>query len=137
MENNIYDTIFDDKKLNSLDKDIYLLPDDLKNKIYSDYFKDKLLAQELCNNLLVQLESYDSIKLNYEKLSPFLEKVLKNELAVKNLYENYEYLDIIYNRRINIFKNLYDTIMIDKKKNFEKLNTVNDFALSWLHRLYH
>lgn len=46
MENNVYDIIFDDKKLNSLDKDIYLLPDDLKNKIYSDYFKDKLLAQE-------------------------------------------------------------------------------------------
>ena len=41
------------------------------------------------------------------------------------------------NSKQNIFKRLYNQMIINKKRNFINYDLVDDFALSWLYYMYH
>ena len=118
--------IFDDKTLNKLDKNIYEIPQDVKTKIYKEYFESQLIAENLCDKLVVELDSVDSHKLRIKGILPLLEEVLQNKLAINILTKNNK-----------IFKMLYNDLCIENKKNFINLSLSHDFALSWLSHLYH
>lgn len=122
MQNNI---IFDDKLLNKFDKNLYEIPDDVKRKIYTEYLQPQIEAEELCKNLLINLETTTSQKLCIEDIIPYIKKILKNDLSIKYLKENNE-----------IFKSIYKDF-INNKKNFIHLGKEEDFALTWLFLLYH
>ena len=91
---------------------------------------------KLVENLYYHLNSIESRQLDREKLVIILEKILQNKNIVKYLYDNYEFTDANHDK-INLFKKIYDDLVINKKKNFENLNLVNDFVLSWIHLMYH
>ena len=118
--------IFDDKTLNKLDKNIYEIPQDVKTKIYKEYFESQLIAENLCDKLVVELDSVDSHNLRIRGILPLLEEVLQNKLAINILTKNNK-----------IFKMLYNDLCIENKKNFINLSLSHDFALSWLSHLYH
>ena len=123
MQNNI---IFDDKFLNNFDKNLYEISDDVKRKIYIDYFQPQIEAEELCKKLLINLKTHKSYKLCIEDIIPYIEKILKNELATKYLIKNNK-----------IFEQLYTDIVVNNKSNFINLEKEKDLALSWLFMLYH
>jgi hypothetical protein len=123
MQNNI---IFDDALLNKFDKNLYEIPDDVKRKIYTDYFQPQIESEELCKELLINLKTHKSYILCIEDIIPYIKKILKNELAIKYLIKNNK-----------IFEDLYTDIVIHNKKNFIHLGKEEDLALSWLFMLYH
>ena len=98
---------------------------------------DNSISEELCKDLINQLDSHDCIILDISHLSPLLELVLHNKYATNYLYNNYYYYDKYQNKKINIFKKLYNELVVEKRKNFIHMNIVDDFALSWLHIIYH
>lgn len=118
--------IFDDKYLNKLDKNIYEIPDDIKRKIYEEYFEPKLKAEKLCDELLKNLNTSNSQNLNTKDILPLIKKILENKLAISYLNE----ID-------STFSMLYQHIILEKKRNFVLLLPENDMALSWLYMLYH
>lgn len=126
------ENILDDIELNLIDENLYTITEEVKQNL-----QDKYLSDELCKKLTTELNSHECINLDIFYLSPIVELVLKNKYAVNYLYNNYYYFDKYQNKKINIFKNLYDELVIKKKKNFINFTLVNDFALSWLHIMYH
>jgi hypothetical protein len=132
--------IFNDVELNNFNHNLYLIPDDIKKSIYFDYFypnEPKVVAIKISHSLLEELNSYECKKLDKTNLVPFLKKVIENEMAVKYMYNNYCHHNIYDGKKYNYFKSLYDKIIIKKEKNYENLNEIDDFALSWLVYLYH
>ena len=123
--------IFNDKKLHDLDPNLTLLPFELKRDIYTKYF----YPNRLVIDLLEELESNECKTLNIINLFPILQKVLKDDLAIEYLLDNYVYICPYY--KSNIFKKLFEDIIIDNKKYFKLIiDPVEDFALSWLHIMY-
>lgn len=120
------DEIFDDVKLNNLDKNIELLPYDIRYKIYKEYFDPNTIADKLCDNLYFELKSKECCILNIKNLKPIIEKILKNRLAISKLQKN----DKIFNK-------LYNQIIVKQIHNFIHLSYNNDLALSWVMTLYH
>ena len=130
--------LFDDIDLNKFEKNLTLIPDDIKREIYEDYFEPIIKARKLCDELVFQLNSINSIKLNIIDILPLLNLVLENKYAIEYLYNNYYYKDTITGEKINYFKILYEKIIKNKDKNFILINNpIEDFALSWLMHLYH
>ena len=109
-----------------LDKYIYNLPDDIQKYIYYDFFHNKIIAEKLCNKLLKEIKFSQSIRLDYLYIRPTIEKVINNKLAVDILCKN-----------DNLFKNLYNTIIVKENKIFKLMDSINDLSLSWLMYLYH
>jgi hypothetical protein len=119
-------TLDDTTELHKLDKYIYEIPDDIKRKIYEEYFEPTIQAEELCNQLLEKLTTENSYQLSTKDILPFIEKILQNKIAISHL------------RKINsTFSILYKQIIIEKKRNFILLLPSNDIAMSWLCYLYH
>lgn len=139
MKTNIdkIESLFNDKQLNNIDNNLFLLPDDLKKKIYIEYFEPIIEAQKLCNKLISLLHAKSSRQLDKDPIVPILTLILDNKWAIEYLNENYFFVDEYNNKKQNIFKILYNQIIINKKKNFIYFDIVTDFALSWLHYLYH
>ena len=102
-----------------------------KSVDYPDY------AQKLCKKITTELDSEKCIALDITNLSPLLDEVLKNNYAINYLYNNYYFYDKYENKKIKIFQNLYNDFVVDKKRNFINYTLINDFALSWLYRIYH
>ena len=125
--------IFNDIELHKLDPNLCLLPDDLKRDIYEKY----LYPNRLVLDLLEELNSHECKTLNIINLHPILQKVLKDELAIEYLLENYLYICPYSEYRKNIFKSLYDDIIINKKKHFVLIeDPIEDFALTWICIMY-
>jgi hypothetical protein len=131
------ESLFNDKQFNNIDKNLLLLPDDLKKNIYIEYFEPIIEAHKLCNQLISLLTSQSSRQLDKDPIVPILTLVLDNKLAIEYLNENYFFVDDYNNKKQNIFKKLYDQIIINNKKNFIHYDLVDDFALSWLYYMYH
>ena len=109
-----------------------------ENENEYDYEIEITNAKTLCNELLNEINSCESHKLEITNLAMILDKVLKNKFAVNYLYDNYYYTNSSNGRKHNIFKIYYDKLIINKEKNFIYFeNIVNDFSLSWLHYIYH
>lgn len=134
--NLVLDNLYQDEYLNNIDKNLYLLPDDLKRNIYIEYFEPICKAQDLCNKLIILLSGKSSRQLDIKPIVPLLTLILDNKYAVEYLLENYIFEYTIYNKK-NIFKILYEEIIINKKRNFINFDIVSDMALSWLYRMYH
>ena len=133
-----YKYLIDDKELHNFDKKLYLIPNDIKQKIYYDYFDPIIKAHKLADELILQLKSKNSIKLDIIDILPLLNLVLENEYAIEYLNKNYYHLDTYLYQKINYFKKLYDQIIKRKIKNFILIDDpIQDFALSWLTYLYH
>ena len=79
---------------------------------------DNSISEELCKDLINQLDSRDCVILDITHLSPLLELVLHNKYATNYLYNNYYYYDKYQNKKINIFKKLYNELVVEKRKNF-------------------
>jgi hypothetical protein len=126
------ENLLDDIDLHVMDEKFSILSEEVKQNLVDIY-----LSEELCKNVMTELNTIESIQLNYIHLAAILELVLQNKHAIHYLYNNYYYYDKYQNTKINIFKNLYDELVVEKKKNFVNLSLVNDFALSWLHKIYH
>ena len=102
------------------------LPEDIKIKIYKEYFYPKIVAEDLCNKILREVDTFNCVKLQTEYLVPILKDVLKNKLCIEILL-----------KKNSVFQHLYHYIIISKKKNFIHMDAINDFALSWCMMLYH
>ena len=125
--------IFDDEKLHELDSNLTLLPEDLKHDIFEKYFYPNRLVVDL----LKELESHESKTLNTINLLSILRQVLHDPLAVDYLLENYIYTCPYSNYKKNIFKQLYNDIIINKIKHFVLIkDPVEDFALTWIFIMY-
>jgi hypothetical protein len=130
--------LFDDIKLNNIDKNLSLIPEDIKKKIYNDHFKLIIQSRELCDLLLIELNSDKCINLDISDLFPLLSNVLINEYAIEYLYNNYYHYDESTKKKNNYFKKLYDKIIKNNNRNFILIdNPIEDFALSWLMYMYH
>jgi hypothetical protein len=105
----------------------------VENPIFIDETEENI---KLVENLYYHLNSMESQQLDREKLVIILEEILQNKNIVKYLYDNYQFTDTNHDK-INLFKKIYDDLVVNKKKNFENLNLVNDFVLSWIHLMYH
>ena len=134
--NIVLDNSFHDVQLNNIDKNLYLLPDDLKRNIYIEYFEPIFKAQELSNKLITLLSTKSSRECDIQPIVPILTLILDNQYAIEYLLEKYFFHDE-YNKKRNLFKILYEQIIINKKRNFINFDIVSDFALSWLHIMYH
>ena len=133
MEKEIITKIFDDEKLHALDPNLTLLPHELKRDIVEKYFYPNRLVLDL----LEELESHECKTLDIIHLLPILRDVLKDELAITYLLENYIYICPYHNYKTNIFKELYDDIITNKIKHFILLDDpVEDFALTWVFTMY-
>ena len=132
----VLDNLYQDIYLNNIDNNLYLLPDDLKRNIYIEYFEPTCKAQDLCNNLITLLSSKSSRQLDIKPIVPLLTLILDNKYAIDYLLENYIF-EYTYNKKKNLFKILYEGIIINKKRNFINFDIVSDFALSWLYSMYH
>ena len=127
------DSLFDDKEINKIDPNFCIIPDELKRDILIKY----IYPNRLVYDLLEELESNESKTLNIIHLLPILRNVLQDKLAVEYLLQNYLYTCPYQNIKSNIFKNLYEDIIIYKNKHFVLLNDpVEDFALTWVHYMY-
>jgi len=130
----LIEKVFNDKELNKIDSNFTLIPEDIK----IDIFKKYLYPNRLVLDLLEELESHESKTLNIINLVPILRNVLKDRLAIDYLLENYIYICSYYDDyRENIFKRLYNDIIIEKKKYFILIkDPVEDFSLAWVFHMY-
>ena len=98
------------------------LPEELKIKIYKEYFE-----VEYYNKIILQaLDTNNSISLQINDIRPLIPIILSK----KNLIT---YLNI----NNSIFKELYNSHKFNNKKNFVLCKKGDSFALSWLFYLYH
>jgi hypothetical protein len=127
------DKIFNDIELHKIDPNLCLLPDDLKRDIIEKY----LYPNRLVLDLLEELNSHECKTLNTVNLLPILQKVLKDELAIQYLLENYLYICPYSENRKNIFKSLYNDIIVNQVKHFVLIHDpIENFALTWLITMY-
>jgi hypothetical protein len=154
--------LLDDIELHEIDVNFYTIQEETKNKLFSNFIIEEINHEKqieeqetkypvfqipiselkkkhirLCNELLLELDSTKSINLDYENLVPLLKIVLNNKKSVKYLQGKYFYTYPCSTRK-NLFRDLYEKIIIKKEKNFLKIdNPLSDFALSWLMSMYH
>lgn len=126
------ENLFDDIDLHVMDEKFSIVSEEVKQNLVNIH-----ISEQLCKKLMTEFNTLDSIQLNYIQLASILELVLQNKHVIDYLYNNYYYYDKYQNTKINIFKNLYDELVVEKKKNFVNLSLINDFALTWLHKMYH
>jgi hypothetical protein len=112
--------LFDDKELNRIDPNFYIIPDNVKYKI------SKPDMPNICKDLINQLNSHECNRLIIKQLVPILKQVFDDNMACKYMLQT-----------DSNFEQLYNDIIINKKKNFINLNTIDDFALSWCMFVYH
>lgn len=112
--------LFDDKDLNRIDPNFYIIPDNVKYKI------SKPDMPKICKDLINQLNSHECNRLIIKQLVPILKQVIDDNMACNYMLQT-----------DSNFEQLYNDIIIDKKKNFIHLNTIDDFALSWCMFVYH
>ena len=130
---NHIDALFNDKELHKIDPNLTLLPDELKRDIY----EKNLYPNRLVYDLLEELKSNESAKLDTIKLRPILQRVLKDKLAIDYLLNNYIYTCPYNDDKRNLFKELYEYFIINKNKQFVLIqDPVEDFALTWVHYMY-
>ena len=96
---------------------------DLEKKSYGEYLYNKLIRE--CSSQNAKL-------FQIRDIVPILIEVLENEYAIQYLYDNSH-----LNKICNAVTVLYKYIIIDNKKNFIKLDKIDDLALSILFTLYH
>lgn len=106
----------------SLEERINNLPEDLKKKIYIDYFGSIYIFNKFINE---RLKIYESVRLNYCKIINIIPFIINNHTIIQYLLVNN-----------SEFRNTYND-HIDGKKNFKLMDRTNSFALSWLYYLYH
>jgi len=106
----------------TLEERIDNLPEDLKKKIYIDYFGSIYIFNKFINERLKMIES---VKLNYCKIINIIPFIINNKTIVEYLLENNNEFRLTYNDHIN------------GKKNFKLMDWNNSIALSWLYYLYH
>lgn len=106
----------------SLEERINNLPEDLKKKIYIDYFGSIYIFNKFINE---RLKMYESIRLDYCKIINIIPFIINNQTIIKYLLLNNSEFRLIYNDHI------------DDKKNFKLMDRTNSLALSWLYYLYH
>jgi hypothetical protein len=129
--------LFNDVQLHEMDENFYIIPDNTKNQITNKYLNienNEKITNTLIHQLYSVLETEDCCQLNITKLVPILTEVLKNKDVINYLYNSYTFYNC---ENKNIFKILYDQIIVKKERNFKNLSEINDFALSWLHMMYH
>lgn len=91
------------------------------------------MEYELADEIIQYVHSIECIRLEYIKLAALLELVIYNEKVVDILKKT-----PIIKTDTQVCFNIQYTNFINKKKNFVLLkNPMEDFALSWLHSLYH
>jgi len=104
-----------------------LLPDDIKLKIYDDYFSPQIkfkAMMKLINSIECQQLN------NYKELSVFI----KDMLTV-----DYDFLNYALHRGFeNHFNTVYNEAIINNKQHFVLFTCpYESFALAWLFYLYH
>ena len=110
------------KHILTLEERINNLPNDIKKKIYIDYFGSIYIFNKFINERLNMIES---VKLNYCKIINIIPFIVNNKTIVEYLLEHNNEFRLTYNDHIN------------DKKNFKKMDWINSIALSWLYYLYH
>ena len=106
----------------TLEERIDNLPEDLKKKIYIDYFGSLYIFNKFINERLKMIES---VKLNCSKIINIMPFIINNKTIVEYLLEHNNEFRLTYNDHIN------------GKKNFKKMDWINSLVLSWLYYLYH
>jgi len=110
------------KNILTIEERINNLPEDLKKKIYVDYFGSIYIFNRFINERLKMIES---VKLSYCKIINIIPFIINNETITNYLLENNNEFKLTYNDHIN------------GKQNFKKMDWINSLALSWLYYLYH
>ncbi len=107
-----------------IQEDIKKIPEDIKKKIFNEYFKHDLEYEKLDNIL----KNINSMKLNNKELIDYFEekKILEDSSFIK-------YLQI----KNTIFKNIYNDHYINNKKSFILMNKIESMCQCWLMYLYH
>jgi hypothetical protein len=108
--------------INTLSTKISLLPQEIKNKIYTEYFEPEIFYDKY----IFVLYSEASQSLEYTQLRQLLPILLSKKLVIKLLCSNCE-----------IFRDVYTSHKLNKKKCFRKFKNGNSFALEILYCLYH
>jgi hypothetical protein len=112
----------ENKKILNLEDRINNLPNDLKRKIYYDYF-DSIYVYH--SKVIEELNTNDCQRLSTIRLKCMIPIILNN-----NSLTNYFILNNY------VFKKLYYE-HLDNKKTFKLMNKIDSFALAWLYYLYH
>jgi len=107
-----------------INEDIKKIPQDIKTKIFNEYFKYDLEYEKLDNIL----KNIDSRKLNNKELIDYFEekKILEDSSFIK-------YLQI----KNTIFKKIYNDHYINHKNTFILMDKLNSMCQCWLMYLYH
>jgi len=111
-----------DSSLLTLEERIDNLPEDLKRKIYIDYFGSIYIFNKFINERLNMIES---VQLNYCKIINIMPFIINNNTIVEYLLENNNEFRLTHNDHIN------------GKQNFKLMNWTESFALSILYYTYH
>jgi hypothetical protein len=110
------------KNILTLEERINNLPEDLKKKIYTDYFGLIYIFNKFINERLNMIES---VRLSYCKIINIIPFIINNETITNYLLENNNEFKLTYNDHMN------------GKKKFKLMSWSSSFALSWLYYLYH
>lgn len=109
-----------------MEKSISLLPDEIKLKIYNDYFHPKHKFKEIIN----VLKTSECQHLYYKILMPHIKYMFLNDKILLHYMikhgDNYNF-NIVYENNVIKKKKMY-TLFDDK---------FNSFALEWLMYVYH
>ena len=100
-----------------------ILPDDVKRKIYNEYF----LGQDLCNRYYNTVKSIECQRLEYRVLLPVIIETLKHPCVIDELSRN----------TTTGYGYYYKEHYVKKEKSFKLLNTEESFTLCILMSLYH
>jgi hypothetical protein len=106
----------------SLEERINNLPEDLKKKIYIDYFGSIYIFNKFINE---RLKMYESVRLDHCKIINIIPFIINNQTITEYLLKNNNEFRLIYDDHKN------------GKKNFKLMDWTNSFAISWLYYLYH
>lgn len=107
---------------NDLTRQISLLPQEIKNKMYKEYFEPELFYDKYT----FILYSEPSMELDQSMLRELLPHIFSKKRVIKMLC-----------KRCEIFRDVYNSHKLNKKKGFVKLKNGNSFALEILFYLYH
>jgi len=101
---------------------ISLLPQEIKDKIYKEYFEPELFYDKY----MFILYSEPSMALDQSQLRELLPNILSNKLVIKMLCN-----------RCETFRDVYKSHKLKNKKGFSTFKNGNSFALEILFYLYH
>ena len=109
---------------NGIQEDIKKIPEDIKKKIFNEYFKYDLEYEKLDNIL----KNINSIQLNNNDLVDYFEK--------NDILENSSFIEYL-KKKDSIFKNIYNDHYIRNKITFALMDKLNSMCQCWLMFLYH